>query len=616
MWDMFKAELLRFRGWAIALALLNFLFVGFIARITDMAQQPLMIYRIFGAVYGLAGLLLGFYQIGSYRRPNAWLTLLHRPLSPGRIAIALFGAGVVLLTLVVAVPLLAIAGWQAGMTARVVDSRHLWLVVGTLSVAWCAYLAGAYGMLANRRYSASAAVFLALLLADNAAGIGALALHALILTWLAVMVAAAFKPDLIAPPRSMVGMIATALPLQMGIYLVLTFALAMGTEIALLVLGVSPNNSEVPPQGGVVEAQRARGKDLILANLAGSHLADVPLWREQVALSDVFEVVPQLDTLPARGQIANVAATQFDDERRGVRWVFSHDRMRFRGYSMANDHSAKGDMGQEGAAFGVVPIPAGGMPSLAPGDAILLGRDTLYRYDSLAGEGLPWFRLPAGEVLAGAPQPVGENIAVLSDKALYIFDLARVIDRDDRALLAPRLRVPSPGAAGTLSRVGAVELVDGYLVSFTFARGQTDAPVERSQDLFRVHDDGRIETISRRRLTPDFAEWFRQLDWWLSPAMHGLRDAAVGLFAPVQPLQVTTPEPPSRQLRVLAAVLALLCLFGAAWRTRRLTLSLPARWVWILVSGAIGIPALVSLWLVLPPPERLDDLPSRYPAMA
>ena len=43
MIDLFKGELLRFRLWAIAAAAVHAGILGFMARIVDLAQQPLLV---------------------------------------------------------------------------------------------------------------------------------------------------------------------------------------------------------------------------------------------------------------------------------------------------------------------------------------------------------------------------------------------------------------------------------------------------------------------------------------------------------------------------------------------------------------------------------------------
>jgi hypothetical protein len=369
MRDLFRAELLRFRSWAIAGAVLHLLVLGFLTRVVDLAQQPLLVYRVFGGVYALAGLLLGLFQMGSYRRPSTWLNLLHRPLPNWRIAAALLGAGVVLLALAAALPILLIAVYQHGMTARVVDLRHWLFPLAALLIAACGYLAGAYCMLGGRRHSTCALVFLVLLAVSQAIGPRMLIVQALALLWLAAMVLAAFKPDLSAPPRSLAATVTTALPLQMGVYL-LALLLGFGVEMLWIMQGTHPNNMSVPPPGGHNETERMTPQQRMLAGLAVSRAAQAPLWREQVALSEVHEIGSQLAATPVRNELTHAAAAQmeFDDEELRVRWVFSHDRMRFEGYRLT-DGRRFGELGV-GAGDAAFPAPAqaaGSLPALPRG---------------------------------------------------------------------------------------------------------------------------------------------------------------------------------------------------------------------------------------------------------
>ena len=85
MSDLVKAELFRFRYWALAYFLIHGALMAFYGRVTDLLQQEPMVVQGAAAVYGLSGLLLGLYQMGNYRRPNRWLNLIHRPIEPRRI---------------------------------------------------------------------------------------------------------------------------------------------------------------------------------------------------------------------------------------------------------------------------------------------------------------------------------------------------------------------------------------------------------------------------------------------------------------------------------------------------------------------------------------------------
>ncbi|MEG3791612.1 hypothetical protein V1318_15900 [Lysobacter sp. CCNWLW3] len=605
MWDLFKAELLRFRAWAIAYATVQLIVLGFMGRVVDLAQQPYQVYQALGAFYALSGLLLGLYQLGGYRRPNAWLNLLHRPLPHWRVALGLCGAGAFLLAIAVLLPLLAAAAWQEFMTARVLDARHLWLAVSGLLLAWCGYLAGGYAMLADKRYGWSALVLLLGLLLARATGLGAIALQLCAIALLAAMLLIAFKPDLSAPPRDVAATVLTAIPLQFAMWFALVM-LGFGVEFAWIAQGSHPNNMAVAPPGGEKEAEFSEGRDLLLMGLAGSRDPQAALWREQARISEIFGTGPGLRGLPQRHQLSNRAPMEFDDETRRVRWVFSHDSMRFEGYSLV-DKRAVGRLGADGEAAFPEPVQPGP-------EGLLFSRGAVYQYDSDERRVLPRARLPRGEVLTGIDK-AGDSALLLSDRALYFYDL-RALDNDD-GVLSPRQRVAVPGLSGDLVRIDLMELLDGYLISFLFTYASHNAEGALPyQVLSRVDDAGRTTAVARRDLRTDYPVAWRYQNWYTSPLLYRAQRAVLRWQSGYLPGQeMATPSVP-RVARMIAGALLLLSVFGALWRLSRTALSFPARCIWVAACAAIGLPALMSLWLMYRPRETLDELPSAQAAMA
>ncbi len=601
MWDLFKAELQRFRFWCLAYASLHLLILGFLTRVVDLAQQPLLVYRSIAAVYALSGLLFGLYQLGNYRRSNTWLQLLHRPLPHWRIAVALAAASVLLLLIAVALPVLVIAIWQKTMTARVVDLRHWLLPVSAILIATSAYLAAGYAVLGGRRFAISGLILLGLLLASDAAGFGALLIQLLALLWLAALLMLAFKPDLSASPRSPLALIAVALPLQMAIYCALVMV-CFGVELLWIMQGSHPNNS-TPPAGGFVEANKAAPADLLSAGLAVSARSEAALWQEQIALSEVFQVFREFERLPQRHSLSNLSPMEFDDNERGERWVFSHDRMRFRGYRLS-DGKGVGEMGATtaNAEFTTPALPIGSLPGFAKDDALLMTANGLYQYQARSRTTLPRFQLPSAERFAATPSLVGESIAILSDRALYIVDGRSVSENED--LIAPRLSIPLPGAIGNLTRIDLIELVDGYLISFTYTSTAHNARVDPYQEIVQVHDDGATEPVARRVLAMDYPTWHRYELWWLSPAMHSLYQGATQLFVADSPLlRIDKPAVPL-SMRWLAATLAVLSMSLVLLLSRGLVLTRSRRLAWAAAAALIGLPALISFWLLHGGKER------------
>jgi hypothetical protein len=613
MFELLKAEWSRFRGWALLLAAAHLAVLGFLMRMVDPMQQPLSVHWSFGAGYALIGILLGLYQMGTYRKPNAWLQLLHRPLSPGRIAAALLLAGVALLALAVALPMLAAALWQETMTARVVDLRHWLLPLAGLQIAVIGYLIGAYGMLGDRRHSAAGLIFLLLLPMSEASGFGALGLQTAIALWLAAMVFVVFRPDLDAPPRSVAGTALVALPLQVGVFLLLLLAY-YAIEIVWIAEGSHPNNTLTPPRGGHNEVEKAEPRTRMRLALEGSAHPEATLFREQIALSEPMGIPSQIGRLPQRHELANVAPMEFDDAG-GVRWVFSHDDMRFHGYRLGDRRSA----GRFGAGAGDAPFPApalpiGSLPGSAEGDALLLAGNIAWHYVDETGRALPRIRLPEDEVFVGGG-PVGESLGVISDRALYFFDARDALEH--RRTMTPRLRVPMPGHYRDLYTLDLIELVDGYLIVFGYtAHAHNELGAAPHQHALRVRDDGRIETVARRPLAYDMPLLYRYRSFLTSPALHALCDAATRALAPPLPLETNVPAPVPRTVWIVAIALSLLALGLGFRRCRRLRLSVPARVAWLGACVLFGLPALIALWLLYRPALQPHDARGPSPIAA
>src|SRR3569623_950622 len=371
------------------------------------------------------------------------------------------------------------------------------------------------------------------------------------LAWLAAMEAVSFKPDLSAPPRRPIATLLLALPLQVAVYVAIIVVVQVGAQVIWMVQVTHPNNTETPPKGGQNETERMTPLQRMIAGLAASTAPEAPLWREQVALSDVLSIAPDLDAVPFRGALTNAAPVDFDDAARGERWTFSLDRRRLSGYRIAGGRSG-GLLGVGGAnaAFPAPVVATRGLPGQPKEDRSLLAGNMLYHYVSDTGRVFPRIRLPAGEWLL-ATAPVGENLMALSNRALYFFDGRDVVASEK--LLRPRQRMPIPGGPGGLHNLELIELVDGYLVSNAYTiYDYTMAGAAPYQTITWVHDDGRVTSAARRPIAFDYPAWFRYQWWWPSPALYALRQGVRGLFAAPDPMQVANPDPRPRAILWLA----------------------------------------------------------------
>ncbi|QIK80726.1 hypothetical protein G7069_03380 [Lysobacter sp. HDW10] len=603
MIQLFKSELQRFRLWALALGVVHLTVLALVSRFVDLAQQPIFVYQVFAAVYMAVGALLGLYQMVSYRRANHWLNLLHRPVHRLGIAGALTGAGAVWLVVATLLPIFLLALYQDLATPRVVDLRHWLLGVSASLIALIGYAAGAFAAIGNRRYSFAIFLFPSLLMFAQANGAGMLALQVTILAAIAALIAIVFKPDPTAVPTRPAAALALALPVQVAAYFLL-WIVGFGYELSMNVAGTHPLLTA--PAGGAIEADRLQGsateggRKLLTIGLRGVQSSEAQLWREQIALSDVYLSGP-MRTQAFRHSLTNPAPMEFDDVEHGIRWVFSHDRMRFVGYG-TGDNRARGTLGvgDSNAAF-----PA---PTRQGGYGFLFNSRAAYQYDATSKHVFERVRLPDGEVMAQSPEPLGDNFMVLSDRAMYVYsgrDIANTLQ-----VLQPTLRIPLGGKIGNLSMVATMELLDGYLISYTYTWGVWSSELQQPfQQIVQVDAQGRAHTIVNKRLNLDLPPLYPNRITWLSPVLRTLCLQAQDLYAPADPLRTQVDALP-RLVKIVALVCCVLALVLAWLWTRKKQFTTRERWLWVVTCGVIGLPAFLALWWMF------RDRPARTQAHA
>lgn len=606
MRDLFKSEVMRYRGWALALAAMHLAVAAFMNRMVDLMQQPLQVYRYFALIYVLVGLLFGLYQMGGYRKPNQWLYLLHRPLSPTRVCLALLGASALLLFVVIVLPLLLTIGGADAWSARTVDLRHYLLPVAAFGIAFACYLAGVFAMLAPTRLAAVALVLPALAFITEASGLTVLLLLAAAIAWLAFAATRAFKSDRSSFPGRPLAATATAALLVVGLYVVLLWTVKLGFEFGLMAFGVHPLNG-TPPAGGYIETTRMDGSELLRAGLGNGHDRATNLLREQVGIAEIYGLGLSLEEFPVRHQLTNVMPLEFDDEVANTRWTFSHDEMLFHGLNLRTRRS-EGWLGTQGRIAGV---PSAALrfdrPPLVLDNKYLVTPERFYQYEPERGLLHLRAQLPAGEMFASAPSKAGRNVVVLSNRALYFYDAAAL--SRDTARVEPLHRLALPADSSDLSFVGLAELLDGYLVSFVYGRQVHDGGNAARQLLFRVDDAGPAIFLHERALSADFATLFRYEAAVLSPLMHALNRRLQLAFNDGNPLAAPPPALAAgttpTSVWIAIALLTVVSLGGAWYRLRQAELNTRHRLAWLLACALIGLPAMCACLIQIPRRELL-----------
>jgi hypothetical protein len=603
--DLMLSELRRFRWIGLAAAGANLLLLVLLNRIDDLLQASYF-HGLLLLIAMACGLALALFQVGSYRKASRWAWLIHRPLASSRIFAAIFLAALTLLSVVLLLPMLLLLITTDVFTTRVVDLRHYLAPPYVLAFALMAWLAGAHACV-SRSPVAIAVLFAPLLLALHLISVIELLLPvALALAWLGWITLKGFRANREAPIEGNATLLATALPLQFGLYAICVAVLRFLLVAGGILVGVDPLNTEYPPEGGLIQTQRSEPAAEIALGLAGSDDPRAESWRAQLPLLDAERVSPWLQRFPTRQQFSNLdLPTSWFDKDRKILWTFSHDDMLFHGRNPESG-VAKGLSGRKGLAdrtpFGRVPV------TTADGD--ILTPDALYGRSSDSGAIAQRLALAPGEQFTNTPKRLFNRTLLLTNRRL----LALREDQHSPADVKPLTtdwEIDLPRGPQHLEFVSMAELMDGWLVSFVYGDGGRQIGVSRFtrlidpwQQVVYIDADGATTVVAERSIDPDFPALQRSY-WWISPALDvlsALPEATLdkGLTWPLEIDLLPQPRP------LLVAALLLLALSTAIgwWWLRDAHIDRRRRLIWLASCLLIGLPALLSLMLLEPRGER------------
>ncbi|MCR5869462.1 MULTISPECIES: hypothetical protein [unclassified Sphingomonas] len=573
MIQLYTAECRRFARWGLGVVALHLLALLMLDRFLPGLRNFGEIYIIVGCVYGLAGAILGVYQAASYARINHWIALLHRPLAPWRIMLAISSAGATIVIAAILIPTLVFTAWLTAQPGNVVDIRHWILPLAGACVGLVGFILGNYVAVAPRRYGWTAIVTVLILIAgENAAGARALLLFAMIVAILGLALAGAFKPERTDPPSNPALLAITAAVTAFGLYFVLLVGGAFAYQMTLVAAGRNPLIN-VPTPGGLVETSRADSGELI-----ATALPEAPALGAAVRKAKPIRLPNVVDSLPISGELISAMPARLVDQRRGVEWTFSHDANAFVGLRL-KDRRPAGVLKPE-RAFDAPPLPTG--------DDRMIAGGTLYRFDPARGAIDSQFTLPAGEVIVARPVQVGTVIAILGDRALYL-----VAQSDGKSR-----RVPVAGAIGDIRRIDLAPLPDRMLISFFFGRNAIEGPARAWQHVVAVAPDGAVSTVARRSFAPEFSDAVRYRIYWLSPATHLIAEAVTRMGGNAAPYLRSEPIAVPGSIRLASVFLSLIAAVGTVLLARRRRLRPVPTACWVAATLLFGLPVLGTFLLM------------------
>lgn len=613
-------ELARFRTLALTFALVHLAILRISMALYPLFAQDAAKTSVGILAYSLLGLGSGLYQVGSYRKPNLWAWLINRPLPISRIFLALASAAALLAALVVALPVLLITLYADFFTAQWVDARHYTLAFFLFGLVMAFYGVGSFMASGASRLAVLVGVLPIFFLTREAVGQWIFLPLLIVLAWLAYLAHASFQPELGAPLKRPLALVAAAVPIGYALLFVMSVGIVFVRSTWIIVeehgpLGFAtfawndywdeghvPHVDYLPADEalahGVRLAARTEGK--------GTGLGDRERAAEllgQLDLADVYEVPgPRFSRFPRRHQPFFVDQRhELVDEENGTWWTFSHDLMRFVGRDMRTNEAA-GGLGREGftdALTDAVPFEA--VPFVIENRFIVTPHHIReLDFDRRTLE--PRFELPEGEVFTTPFREHRSFVVAKSDRRLYFFD-PRGLELGTGPL-EPLGSVALPDVPRNISRILVAEMIDSYLVSFVVGaqsfRGYHDA-YQRTVEL-PIDGLGKsgveAEVVGNVPLAAGFPGWYRHRTFLLSPVLQTVHDLAWTAVGPHRETRIGWNDLVSRPLPAAVlgqALLLALWSAGAAFGlARRRRLPPGRRAFWAVLAFVLGVPGLLA----------------------
>lgn len=593
MRELYLSELRRFRKAAFIAAPLHLAGLFLLLRFRDFIHMHAHPQMLLMFIYMLLAFGFGLYQFGTYRQPNRWIWLMHRPMPARQVATAIVGASTTLIGAVIGLPaLLALAGNQV-LTTRVVDGYHYAVALHATLFAIAAWLCAGYVMLNRSKLGASIIVLPFLLMFSIVSVYQLLVMDMLCILLLAAMVTTTMKPNRHAPPAKAGALLATALPLLLASYFVLAAGGGMIYQYAAIIHGSHPLNSDMPPAGGFTEAVRAEPHDRMLLGLAMSKDPRAVAWRTQVK----GNTVPRyafLDSYPVRNQVGPLSNHEFFDRVNRLNWTYSQDAGAFIGRAQFTSVRK--------AVMPVDSLPILGVRVPMTGEAIFPHHIATYDPATLSWRDI--LRVRDDETILGPAAPGMPN-------RQYIITDKRIVVMEGKPPMREVFGIPLPGEGTDLVGVDVATVDDGALIDIVFGKRLIDGVPGGDQVVLHLDAQGRATEVARRPLTHDFPTLFEHKDWWISPVLHAIDTLPGRLFdtpALFPPIPLALPRPPLAWLAALAS--ALLSAAAGWWWLRRTDAGPQRRTGWIAACLLLGPPAFLTLAVM---EARRERLPSTVP---
>lgn len=605
MFDLFINELKRYRNVAILGFLAHMIVWAVMTKVFPaLAPHPVKFLVLVGLAC-IAGAAFGVVANTLIRRKNHWTYLVHRPISTGNIHLAISGAHVITLILVVALPIFLIFGFYDVFTTSVVDARYYWTAVHIMCIALTGYFLGSYGV-----FSPAKASFAALWLMFYVTHETPLPLEVELSVDLFFVISSfalsryCFKVNPENVSQTSVFTIASVLALQPALLIGLLMVQGTLYHTGLAIFSTHPSkNFELNSY------ENFRSKDLPDAFeqlLEQSNNPKATTIAQELALSKYEFTRKHTFRAPTRQQLFIKEKPQryaMMDETNNRLWVFSHEDMVFVGRNTQADTIEK-YIGANGFYSPKESLTASDRFKQIPAilsNKFIQSSDTIYTVDFEHEKVITKFALPAGEIFVKNMKTMFDKVVIQSNKATYFFD---TIDFNlSSKTIVPEHVIQHPNDLMRYEQVAISEVMDGYILGYFdnhyFGYNQPGASV-----IFADRDGNSGESLVEYAFKePHVAMPITYQSWLLSPIVMNVFS---GVFTsnlqvrgePYSPYQFFWQRDIPLDVLTLAIGMLLasaaLCFFVA----RHFQLSTKQQRLWAILGLICGVPGLVALMLL------------------
>ncbi len=603
MYEIYKAEFLRYRTWALLVLLAQLSIALFLGRLGPLLEVGGTVRAISYLVIVIGSLGFGCLQMYLHRRKNDWTYLIQRPLAPYKIYLALAAAAISCIALALPAGWLIMVSGLDLFTNGVVDSRHYLHALFGCAAGVAAYLIGSLIMLSASRGAFLLIGLLALVVTDISDNTPLALLIALVLiAGLLYLNARSFKSDLSTHLQAKHAIVLMSVPMQFGIAFMLLLSTTVFYHIPRFVIGNHPDNN--PVVGAYKYLWNLDEAGQVEYLLRDSDLPNKASLIRQAEIADYELLHSRPERFARRGQL------HFLDEQNGIthadtntHWAFSHDSMLLQGNSRATGEII-GYVGQNGFIDAdAEPVAAdrfGQVPYLI-GDRYLQTLHALYEVDFSERLLTVKFALDGDDSFRKRPDFTDHFVAITSNKYLYLFDPEDFREEQETAI--PDYAIPHPDMFSVGSHIGLYRMVDGFLLAYhdrEYLAFNTPGA-----EIVYARLDGPVESLHvatfpvRAHPAP-----MQHFDYVVSPVLNVTRHAIFRAIDPTntffRSLRESAEMRMPKSVNVTALVFALCAVVGVALLARRIHLERSKTLLWLSMAVLFGLPALISFCLMNP----------------